>query len=169
MRSDIIHIGRIYESIHEMEESGKYVIGWKRGIYPTLATAETALERGDLYVAEHNGKICASAIINDIQLPEYSGGNWIYPANDFEVLVLHTLVVDPFSSHKGCGTEFVNFYEQMARALGLKALRIDTQAKNINAREFYPNFGFREAGIVKCDFFGGHGTVDLVLLEKSLI
>lgn len=44
---------------------------------------------------------------------------------------------------------------------------MDTQAKNLNARTFYAKLGFREAGMVKCDFCGC-GIVDLVLLEKLL-
>ncbi|WP_303755120.1 hypothetical protein [uncultured Duncaniella sp.] len=46
-------------------------------------------------------------------------------------------------------------------------MRIDTQTKNRNARLFYPGLGFREAGIVDSEF-NGCGTVELVLLEKSL-
>lgn len=165
--SDIEIVSNIYEVIHDEEANGRYVIGWKRGVYPTKETAIAALERSDLYVADYNGKICAAAIINGTQLPEYRNGKWETEAGDEEVLVLHTLVVDPDSPIKGVGIEFVRFYEEMAREKGCKALRIDTQAKNQNARAFYPKFGFREVGIVKCDFCGC-GLVDLVLLEKKL-
>ena len=165
--NDIEKVAQIYEAIHDQEAEGCYVIGWKRGIYPTKDTASAALERGDLYVAEYDGQICAASIINGTQLPEYRNGKWETEAADEEVLVLHTLVVDPKSPVKGIGTEFVRFYEAMGRENRCKALRIDTQAKNRNARAFYPKFGFKEVGIVKCDFCGC-GLVDLVLLEKNL-
>lgn len=165
--SDIESIARIYDAIHDQEAQGRYVIGWKRDVYPTKETASAALERGDLYVADHNGQICAAAIINSSQLPEYREGKWAVEARDEEVLVLHTLVVDPKSPVKGVGAEFVRFYENMAREKGCKALRIDTQSKNRNARAFYPKFDFKEVGIVKCEFCGC-GLVDLVLLEKNL-
>lgn len=165
--SDIEDITRIYDAIHNKESEGHYIIGWKRDVYPTKATAVAALERGDLYVADYDGEIYASAIINGTQLPEYHNIRWITDASDDEVLVLHTLVVDPRSPVKGIGAEFVDFYENIAAGRGCKALRIDTQAKNINARAFYPKFGFKEAGMVKCDFCGC-GIVDLVLLEKKL-
>ena len=165
--ADIESVVRIYGSIHDAEGEGRYVIGWKRGVYPTKETAEAALERGDLYVAEYNGQIYAAAIINGNELPEYKDGNWETDATDEEVLVLHTLVVDPESPVKGIGGEFVRFYEELARKRGCKSLRIDTQSKNLNARNFYPKFGFKEVGIVKCDFCGC-GMVDLVLLEKKL-
>lgn len=165
--SDIYRVAQIYEAIHEQEESGHYIIGWKSGVYPTEDTAQAALERDDLYVAEYNGEIYASAIINHIQLPEYDNIRWSIQASDDEVLVLHTLVVDPCSPIKGTGTEFVSFYEEMAKQRKCKSLRMDTQTKNLNARTFYAKLGFREAGVVKCDFCGC-GIVDLVLLEKIL-
>ena len=49
---DISAIAEIYENIHTEEEAGHTSIGWIRGIYPTQATAEAALLREDLFVAE---------------------------------------------------------------------------------------------------------------------
>lgn len=117
---------------------------------------------------EHDGYIRGAAIINKTQLPEYALGQWKLQASDEEILVLHTLVIDPDYPHKGYGNALVEYYISMGRSLGCKALRIDTQACNARARHFYPRFGFSEIGIVKADFFGGHGSVDLVLLEKIL-
>lgn len=54
--ADIPYIAEIYEEIHTEEESGRVTIGWERGVYPTKATAETALERDDLFVSNDNGK-----------------------------------------------------------------------------------------------------------------
>lgn len=101
--NDIDAISRIYGQIHDMDESGEYAVGWKRGVYPTRDLAAGHLDDGDLFVCER-----------DVEL------------------------------------------------------RIDTQARNMKARRFYPKFGFKEIGIVKCEFCGC-GTVDLVLMEKHLM
>ena len=166
--TDLDAIERIYDALHTSEEAGRCVIGWKRGVYPTRATATDALRNGHLYVLEHDGDIRGAAIINKTQLPEYALGQWKLRAADEDILVLHTLVIDPDYPHKGYGNALVEYYISMGRSLGCKALRIDTQACNARARRFYPRFGFSEIGIVKADFFGGHGSVDLVLLEKIL-
>ena len=50
--SDIDAVTAIYDAIHTEEEAGRTTTGWKRGIYPVRATAEAALTRGDLFVAE---------------------------------------------------------------------------------------------------------------------
>ena len=66
-----------------------------------------------------------------------------------------------------------NFYgderalAEMARALGCRALRMDTNARNLRARALYARLGYSEAGIVPTTFNGIPG-VQLVCLEKVL-
>ena len=50
---------------------------------------------------------------------------------------------------------------------GSPYLRMDTNARNANARALYRKLGYREADIVPCVFNGIEG-VQLVLLEKKL-
>lgn len=166
-QSDIKAIATIYEHIHEQESLGNTTTGWLADIYPVEATAQAALERGDLYVYEREGEILSSAIINKIQVDVYEGAPWAYDADPEHVLVLHTLVVEPACGHSGIGREFVAYYEQLARDGGCEVLRMDTNERNVVARKFYAKEGYREAGIVPCEFNGIPG-VGLVLLEKKL-
>ena len=55
--------------------------------------------------------MAASGIINQRQVDVYADGNWLYPAEDREVMVLHTLTVDPDLSGRGIGRAFAQFYE----------------------------------------------------------
>jgi len=166
--ADIDQISAIYERIHEREQSGLCQIGWLPGVYPVRDTALAALERDDLFVCEEQGKILASAVINRVQVDVYADGNWLYLAEDDEVLVLHTLTVDPEAEHGGIGRGFVAFYEQMASEMGCRVLRMDTNAKNARARTFYERLGYREADMVPC-VFNGIPNVRLVLLEKEVL
>ncbi len=165
--SDLDEIDRIYDAIHTEEENGRATIGWIRGIYPVRATAEAALERGDLFVAESDGKIVGTAILNHIQVPEYAQGKWKYPAPEEQIMVMHTLIIDPEAKGCGYGSKFAKYYEQYALEQGCRYLRIDTNAHNANARKFYQKLGYTEIGIVSCMFNGIDG-VQLVLLEKKL-
>ena len=164
--SDISAIEQIYSDIHTAEENGEVTIGWIRGVYPTRATAQAALLRDDLFVAQADGRIVGAAVINQIQVEEYSLGNWQYEAEDGEVMVLHTLVVSPETPGKGYGREFVEYYEQYALENGCPYLRIDTNERNVRARAMYKKLGYREVGTVPCDFNGIKG-VNMVLLEKK--
>lgn len=164
---DLACIEEIYDAIHTAEEAGNVSIGWVRGVYPTRATAQAALDAGELFVLESDGTVYAAGRINREQVPVYAEVPWAHDAAPEQVLVLHTLVVDPAAAGHGYGTQFVRFYEQYAREHGCPELRIDTNAKNANARRLYAYLGYREAGIVPCTFNGIDG-VALVCLEKWL-
>ena len=157
----------IYSRIIDAQEQGRLTVGWQRGVYPTRQTALDALKRGDLFVCVDGGQVVAAAIINRIQVPVYAEVGWLYPAEPDEVMVLHTLVVDPLCSGRGYGTAFVAYYESYAKNNGCPVLRMDTNEKNAAARRLYARLGYREAGIVPCVFNGIKG-VGLVCLEKKL-
>lgn len=165
---DIDRIEEIYERILLQQDMGKASVGWIRGIYPTRKTAEDSLRAGDLFVLEDGGVVVAAAKINQEQVPAYQGAAWSNPdAPDDQVMVLHTLVVDPAFSGKGYGSQFVKYYEEYALEQGCPCLRMDTNARNETARRLYGRLGYREAGIVPC-VFNGIPDVQLVCLEKIL-
>ena len=164
---DIPAVAAIYERIHDREEAGAGVTGWKRGVYPTEATARAALNAGDLFVDEREGMIVAAARIDRVQVAEYAQANWRYQAPEDKIMVLHTLTVDPNAAGQGVGTGFVASYERYALERGCPCLRMDTNEKNAPARALYKRLGYREAGIVRSDF-NGLGQIRLVCLEKRL-
>ena len=165
--ADLAAVAGIYDEIHTAEECGQLTIGWLRGVYPVRATAEAALNRGDLFVLEKEGIIAGAAIINQIQVDVYYGAPWKHEAGDDQVCVLHTLVISPRFAGKGLGKEFVGFYEAYAVSHRCTELRIDTNEKNHTARAMYHALGYEEIDIVPTVFNGIPG-VGLVLLEKWL-
>lgn len=164
---DIDRISEIYEELHDAEEAGEASIGWVRGVYPTRATAETAVEAGDMFVEIIDGIIVAAARINREQVAEYEYADWNYEAPNDRVMVLHALVVSPKIKGRGYGTAFVDFYEKYALENGCPYLRMDTNAKNTAARSLYKKLGYTEVSTVPCVFNGIVG-VQLVCLEKTL-
>ena len=165
--ADLDAVCAIYDAVISEEEAGHGVTGWKRGTYPVRATAEAALARDDLYVAEADGKVHASAVLNRIQVDVYADAPWEHDAPDEEVFVMHTLVVDPTARRCGLGQAFEAFYESLAREQGCRYLRIDTNERNTRARALYHKLGYKEIAVVPCTFNGLEG-VQLVLLEKAL-
>ncbi len=165
--ADIAAVSRIYEDIHTEEEAGRIAIGWKRGVYPTAATAIASLEKGTLFVLEENGTVYAAAKIDREEVPVYALANWEYDAAPSEIMVLHTLVVSPSAMGKGYGRQFVAFYEQYAAEHGCRYLRIDTNERNSGARKMYAKLGYKEIDTVPCVFNGIPG-VRLVCLEKKI-
>ena len=165
--SDLPAVAAIYEAIHDREAAGLTTIGWQRGVYPTADTARAAVEAGELYVLVGGGRVVASGKINREQMPAYAEVDWHCPAPDDQVLVLHTLTVDPACQGRGYARQFLAFYEDMARSMGCAVLRIDTNARNAAARAMYAKHGYIESGVIPCVFNGIPG-VNLVCMEKAL-
>jgi len=165
--NDIPMIVRIYDKILELEAEGKTHTGWKKGIYPTKETAMDAITKNELFVFEEDGRILASARINQEQVPEYAKCQWKYDAPDSEIMVIHTLVVDPDLSGQGIGSKLISFYESFASNNGCHYLRLDTNEINAAARALYKKLGYTEQGVVSCVFNGIEGA-KLVCLEKKL-
>lgn len=166
-RKDIECVAAIYAGVCACDAQGLTQVGWRRDIYPTKLTAEAALARGDLFVAEQDGEIVGTAIINQVQVDVYAGASWSVDAAADEVMVLHTLAISPNAFGRGYGKAFVEFYEQYALENGCRHLRMDTNRTNARARAMYKMLGYTEIGIVPCKFNGIDG-IELVLLEKEL-
>lgn len=167
-KADIPAVSAIYDHVLTEEEAGRAVIGWIRDVYPTQRTALDALEAGSLFVLEADGVITAAAKIDQQQVPEYANAQWRnQDAPEDQIMVLHTLVVEPACAGKGYGSAFVRFYEEYAREHHCPYLRMDTNAKNQAARNLYAHLGYWEAGVVHCNF-NGIPHVALVCLEKKV-
>lgn len=167
-KDDLSAVDQLYDLTHDAEEQGLTQVGWVRGIYPTIATAQLGLEKGDLFVAVDQGCIVGCARINQEQMEEYKMGEWDYPVEEKAVMVLHTLTITPECRGKGYGREFLSFYERYAIEHGCTCARMDTGITNLKARKMYERAGYKEVGVVQTNF-NGINNISLILLEKKLI
>ena len=165
--NDLDQIEGIYSRNHDEEEAGRISTGWIRDVYPTRETAKEAVEAGEMFVLEENGRILTCGRINKEQAEQYYKVTWRYPAPEEKVMVLHTLMTDPPYSGRGYGKIFVRCYEDQALKNGCPYLRMDTDEHNARARALYKKLGYEERGIVPA-VFNGLPEIHLVLLEKKL-
>lgn len=129
--ADLDAVVRVYEHVHDAEEAGPAQVGWVRGVYPVRSTAEAALERGDLFVEEADGAVVGTGIFNRLQADVYAGAPWQYDAPDDQIMVLHTLTVDPQAGKRGFGRAFAAFYEQYAREHGCRCICASTPTREL--------------------------------------
>lgn len=157
----------VYEKLFDKEELSGTTTNWKRGVYPTPAHLEKALNNGALYVLEENDEICACVILNNHQPPEYRDVPWLYIEDDSKVLVIHTLCVSPLHAGKGYGKKLVEFSENHAKETGCNVMRFDTYVQNKPAETMYLKLGYRRVGVFPV-LHEGVIQEDLILFEKKL-
>lgn len=122
--------------------------GWRNGFYPTPETAEDAISAGTLWLLENGGFLAGTMVLNHRQDPAYRKGNWSIPAADSEVLVIHTLAVDPACSGRGAGRLLLKFALRYGQETGCRTVRLDAFTGNSRAVSLYERAGFRPAGTV---------------------
>lgn len=83
---DFYRIRQFYwDLIDEMSDQNDK-IGWKKGIYPTDSFLQESLERGELFVLEEEGQLCASVILNSVCNEGYAGVPWNIECDVDEIL-----------------------------------------------------------------------------------
>ncbi len=95
---------------------------------PMLADYGALIAAGEVHVIEEGGEAVALIVI--------------YPKDD--ALFIENIAVDPVAQGKGYGRALLEYAEQEARRLGLKALRLYTNAAMTENLAYYPGRGFRE-------------------------
>lgn len=112
--------------------------------YPTRAHYERDLGAGELYVAvNEEGRVLGCACINGDESPEYAEVAWAYTD---PVLSVHRLAVDPAVQRQGVATALIAYAEDLARSRGVKALHVDTYAKNDRMQALFRKRGYVQRG-----------------------
>ena len=144
-------VGKLYDSVNDyFEKHINYCYpNWQKGKYPVLADAQRAFEDQTLYVLKAAEGILGSVIIDSFQHPEYKKIPWTLQAPDEDIMVIHTLVVDPDYRGQGLGEKLVRFGIDCCKKSGARAVRLDTHYKNIPARRLYEKCGFTSLGCYK--------------------
>ncbi|MDO4341062.1 MAG: hypothetical protein Q4C91_23800 [Eubacteriales bacterium] len=88
--ADIEQIAKTYEALLLYEKENGSNSNWQLGIYPTIQIPMNEVPKGNMYVWEEHGEICASMILNHEQPAEYEEINWKYSAKADQVLVIYT-------------------------------------------------------------------------------
>ena len=95
---------------------------------PMLADYGALIEAGELRVLEEAEGPVALIVLR--------------PEGD--ALFVENIAVDPMAQHQGHGRALLAFAEREARRLGLKAVRLYTNATMTENLAYYPRLGFRE-------------------------
>lgn len=156
-----------FGAVHDALEAGPNPPGWRRGRYPTRATAEAALAERTLHLLEADGEVAGTVVLNHLDEPAYAEGAWTFGGDWSRVYVVHTLAAHPKLRGRGVGAKLLDYAERLARSDGLEALCLDVYAENAPAIRLYERRGFKHVGTVDLGY-GKYGLHWYRLYEKRL-
>ena len=167
VQTDLDEIGRLYDELNCYLERTVNYPGWKYGVYPTRADAAAAVEEGTLYLAKDGQTAAGTMILRHRPEQGYPVDGWQVFAGYDRIYVLYTLAVAP--DYLGCGvaTRLLAYAEELARAEGCVAIRLDVAEKNTPAQALYRKAGYHF--ICKADLgYGAIGIPWFELYEKQI-
>lgn len=167
MEADIDEIEWLYNDLNHALESGINYPGWKKGVYPIRSDAVKGVSEGNLYIAKYKDKIVGSVILNHEPESAYDSVKWKTANNYSEILVVHTLVVNPNYFRVEIGKRLMNFTYEIAEKLNMKSIRLDVYENNKPAIKLYEKCGYVYVDTV--DFGLSNYVLDRFKLYEKLI
>ena len=119
---------------------------WIKGLHPTNDGIRAYIEEGSIYLYKENDAIVGAMAVTMYQGVDYHAIEWSQQVEDNEAAVIHILAVSPDAQGKGIGSEMIREAIRLARANGMKAIRLDALASNTPAHKIYKTLGFEYRG-----------------------
>ena len=138
-----------YHSMIDAMAGSTVYVGWKKDIYPAPEFLEDSIRRGELYTVLEEDQIVGAMVFNHEYNEGYRNFQWRTEADDSEIMVIHALGVHPNYAGKGYAKAMVQRAIDLARANGMKAIRLDVLEGNIPAENLYIGFGFQYMATLK--------------------
>ena len=140
---------------------------WRKGAHPTIEGLKTSIQEGDLYVCRENSFIIGAMVLPMHQGEDYHPVTWKEEFPDDQVASVHLLGVRPDRQGTGIASALVREAIALARANGMKAVRLDTLASNLPAQHLYESLGFSFRGKLRM-YAENTGWFDFFFYEFTL-
>lgn len=151
-KASLEDIPRIMEIVEDARRSlHRHRVDQWQGEYPGETLFRQDVERGELYAVRHGADLAAFFLVTDRPEPCYediTDGKW---TPELPYCVLHRCAVAGEYRGTGMAEQMLRFAEAAARALGGRALRVDTHRKNKPMQQLLRNNGYRYRGNVLVD------------------
>lgn len=133
-------MGIIKETIAEMRTYNN--TQWDEN-YPEEKDFMNDIQRGNLYVAERDGKLVGFVCINKVEPVEYDELNW---SLNEDFMIVHRMAVNPGYRRSGIGTELMKFTDELALENNIRYLKTDTYSINTKMNALFKKCGYDLVG-----------------------
>ena len=126
---------------------------WQDG-YPSEDILAEDIRLGRMYVYDDDGTVASITVMTAEPEPVYDTleGEWL---SDRPYLTVHRMAVDDAYRHCGLAAKIIEHAVELAKELGLSAVRGDTHRGNVVMRRFLDKNGFSERGLVTYEMKSG--------------
>lgn len=128
----------VIERTPEIEKHAR----WQHGKHPTADGIKSYVNEGCMYLHKEQDTIVGAMALTMYQGADYHAIGWSRQVQDDEVSVIHILAVSPDKQGTGIGSEMVREAINLAKAKGMKSIRLDALATNTPAHKIYERLGF---------------------------
>lgn len=139
---DYASIIAFYDDVIERTPDVTKYARWQKGKHPTDDGIRAYIEEGSMYLYKERGLIVGAMAVTMYQGADYHAIEWSKQVADNEVAVIHILAVRPDGQGAGIGSRMVLEAIGLAKAKGMKAIRLDALASNTPAHKVYERLGF---------------------------
>ena len=115
---------------------------WSRDGHPADDYLRSAIDGGELWLAELGGEIAGAMVVNHAANDGYKGVPWQVQAEPEQVVIVHAFGVSARHQGKGLGSAMMREIIDRCRAAGDKAMRLDLIDLNRPAEKVYLKLGF---------------------------
>ncbi len=112
--------------------------------YPNKIAFENDINRNELYVLEHHGKIIGCVVISTYMDKEYLPIEWL--TENKNNVYIHRLAVHPNQQGKGLARYLMDFAETTSRENHKISVRLDTFSQNHRNQKFHELRGYERLG-----------------------
>ena len=128
----------VIERTPEIEKHAR----WQHGKHPKADGIKSYVNEGCMYLYKEQDTIVGAMALTMYQGADYHAIGWSRQVQDDEVSVIHILAVSPDKQGTGIGSEMVREAINLAKAKGMKSIRLDALATNTPAHKIYERLGF---------------------------
>ena len=139
---DYDHIIAFYDDVIERTPEIEKHARWQHGKHPTADGIKSYVNEGCMYLYKEQDTIVGAMALTMYQGSDYHAIGWSRQVQDDEVSVIHILAVSPDKQGTGIGSEMVREAINLAKAKGMKSIRLDALATNTPAHKIYERLGF---------------------------
>lgn len=164
---EFVAVRHFYHRLIDLMGNDRYAPGWKRGVYPATDYLTQVVSAGQLWRGTLGGEVVSCMVLNHEANEGYAGTRWPSGASPEEALVLHAFGVLPTWQGHGFAKQMLDHASSHARALGMRAMRLDAVTGSVPAEHLYLHMGFRPVATVPL-WYPDTGLIDYTLYELPL-